>query len=129
MSRRRGGCVVVTGGSSGIGRLTAHLLATEGVPVVVAARSTTSLDEVVDECAARSGVGRTGTAMAVTTDVRDPEAVEHLAEVAEVRFGRIDMWVNGAAVMAYGTSDSVPPDIEQAVIETNLMGTIHGCRW
>jgi NAD(P)-dependent dehydrogenase (short-subunit alcohol dehydrogenase family) len=38
------------------------------------------------------------------------------------------MWVNGAAVMAYGTTDCVPTEIERAVIETNLMGTIDGCR-
>jgi NAD(P)-dependent dehydrogenase (short-subunit alcohol dehydrogenase family) len=93
------------------------------VPVVAAARSTTSLDEVVEECAARSGP-----AVAVTTDVRDPQAVQHLAEVAEDRYGRIDMWVNDAAVMAYGTTDRVPTEIERAVIETNLMGTVYGCR-
>lgn len=115
--------VVVTGASSGIGRLTAHALSERGHAVALAARSTDSLDCVVEECRQR---GRD--AVAIPTDVRDRSAVERLAETARERLGGVDAWVNNAAVMAYGTLDRIPAEIQQAVVETNLGGTVNGCR-
>jgi len=115
--------VVITGASSGIGRAAAHLFAAEGSRLVLAARAGGPLNDVVAECE------RGGTrAAAVPTDVRDEDAVERLAQAAVDRFGRLDVWVNGAGVMAYGHFDEVPTDVFRAVIETNLLGQVHGAR-
>jgi NAD(P)-dependent dehydrogenase (short-subunit alcohol dehydrogenase family) len=51
--------------------------------------------------------------------------VRALAQRAEA-FGRIDVWVNAAAVIAYGEFEKTPTDVYRRVIETNLFGQIHG---
>jgi NAD(P)-dependent dehydrogenase (short-subunit alcohol dehydrogenase family) len=61
-------------------------------------------------------------------DVADESAVEGLAALAVERFGRIDVWVNNAGVIAYGEFLEIPPDVFRQVIETNLMGQVHGAR-
>src|SRR4051794_22475759 len=83
-----GATVVVTGASSGIGRATALAFARCGARIVVAARRTDLLDEVVRDC---ERIG--GEAMAVTTDVTDSDAVLALAAAAGATFGGIDVWI------------------------------------
>jgi NAD(P)-dependent dehydrogenase (short-subunit alcohol dehydrogenase family) len=115
--------VVITGASSGIGRAAARRFAAEGSRLVLAARAEPPLRDIAAECE-RIGA----TAVAVPTDVRDEEAVEALARHAVERFGRLDVWVNCAGVMAYGRFEDVPSDVFRAVIETNLFGQVHGAR-
>src|SRR5918998_4315424 len=105
-----GSVVVVTGASSGIGRATARLCAEHGALVVLAARSEDSLREVASECEA---VG--GQALVVPTDVTDEEAVRELARRSVEVFGRIDVWVNNAGVMVYGTFEEVPTEVYRRV--------------
>lgn len=118
-----GAVAVLTGASSGIDRATALALAERGARVVVAGRSGDDLDDVVEAC---RRVG--GEALAVPTDVSREEDVQHLADRTVERFGGFDVWVNGAAVMAYGEFWDIPPQTYRQVIETNLFGTIHGAR-
>jgi NAD(P)-dependent dehydrogenase (short-subunit alcohol dehydrogenase family) len=54
--------------------------------------------------------------------------VEAFAQEAEDRFGRIDVWVNNAGVIAYGEFAEIPSEVFRQVIETNLMGQVHGAR-
>ena len=114
---------VVTGASSGIGRATALALAGRGADVVLAARSEQSLGDVVAECT-RAGAR----AIAVPTDVTDEPAVDALAARAVDTFGRIDVWINSAAVIAFGEFEKTPAEVYRQVIETNLFGQIHGAR-
>jgi NAD(P)-dependent dehydrogenase (short-subunit alcohol dehydrogenase family) len=115
--------IVLTGASSGIGRAAVLKFAGQGHQVVLAARRAEVLDEVRRACEDEGG-----TALAVPTDVRDETAVQELAEAALARFGRIDVWVNNAAVTLFARFDEAPSDLYRQVIETNLHGTIHGCR-
>jgi NAD(P)-dependent dehydrogenase (short-subunit alcohol dehydrogenase family) len=115
-----GSVVVITGASSGIGRAAAHGFAQEGAQLVLAARARSPLDDVAQECG--------GDPLVVPTDVRDEAAVQGLAARAVERFGRIDVWVNGAGVMAYGRFEDIPADVFRQVIETNLFGQVHGAR-
>lgn len=115
--------VVITGASSGIGRAAALAFAACGTSVALAARSEESLREVADECEAAGG-----RALVVPTDVTDEEAVRELARRTAEGFGRIDVWVNNAAVMIYGRLKDTPSDAYRRVIETDLFGQIHGAR-
>jgi NAD(P)-dependent dehydrogenase (short-subunit alcohol dehydrogenase family) len=115
--------VVITGASSGIGRETARVYAEKGGRVVLASRSRPALETVAQECRALGAE-----ALVVPTDVADEEAVLALAASAVRRFGRIDVWVGNAGVFSYGTFEELPADVFRQVVETNLMGQVHGAR-
>jgi NAD(P)-dependent dehydrogenase (short-subunit alcohol dehydrogenase family) len=115
--------VVVTGASSGIGRATAEAFAHRGATVVLAARRETALHEVARRCEEAGG-----RALVVRTDVTQEEAVKDLARRAIEQFGRIDVWVNNAAVSLFARFEEAPPQVYRRVIDTNLFGYIHGAR-
>ncbi len=90
--------VVLTGASSGVGRETALRLASRGATVIVAARNVEALDSLGQEVE-RLG----GTPVVVPTDVSQWQQVQALAQRALDGHGRIDTWINCAAVALYGT--------------------------
>src|SRR3712207_598777 len=118
-----GRVVVITGASRGIGRATARLFAEGGASVVLAARSEGALLEAAAECEALGG-----RALAVPTDVADWEAVERLARRTVEHFGRVDVWVNNAVLVAVGRLEEVPPEANRRVVEANLLGYLHGAQ-
>jgi NADP-dependent 3-hydroxy acid dehydrogenase YdfG len=126
MKRRelKGAVVVLTGASSGIGRAAALLFATRGARLVLAAREPDALEEVTVECRDTFGAQ----AVAVVTDVRDEASVDALAQIALERFGRIDVWVNDAAVYMMGTIEDCPTQAVKELFDTNVMGTFYGTR-
>ncbi|EJL68552.1 SDR family oxidoreductase [Chryseobacterium populi] len=117
----RGQTVVITGGSSGVGRATAEAFALEGCNIIVAARGKDGLDETVSLCRDLGVV-----AIGVPTDVSVAEQVDHLAKTALQFNGRIDIWVNNAGVMASGKFEEIPMELNEQVIKTNLFGYMHG---
>jgi short-subunit dehydrogenase/CBS domain-containing protein len=115
--------VVITGASSGIGLATALAFAQRGDRLVLAARDETSLDEAAARCRAEGGE-----AISLPTDVGHEPMVEELARTALDAFGRIDVWINNAAVTAFGPFERIPADIFRQVIETDLIGAANGAR-
>ncbi len=115
--------MVITGASSGIGRATALAAAQRGATVVLAARGLPALESLAAEI---EGAG--GRALAVPTDVAQAAQVEALAQRAVDVYGRIDTWVNGAAVSSYGRFEQVSPAEMSRVLEINFFGQVHGCR-
>lgn len=116
-----GKTVVITGGSSGVGRATAEAFALEGCNVVIAARGKEALDETVSLCRDLGAIS-----LGVVTDVSVAEDVQKLAEEALQFNGRIDIWVNNAGVMSSGKFEEIPMEINEQVIKTNLFGYMHG---
>lgn len=115
--------VVVTGASSGIGRATALAFAEQGARLVVAGRREQPLRRLAEECVARGGE-----ALAVPADVTDADAVVRLAAQAAGRWGRLDVWVNNAAVNAFAHFGDEPVDVPRRVLEVNALGQLHGAR-
>ncbi len=113
--------IVITGASSGAGRVIALELAKYGGPLVLAGRNTAVLEEVAAECK-ESGAE----VLIVATDVTDSAAMVHLAEKANEWKQRIDVWINNAGVLAAGDFDKIPMDVNARVINTNLLGYMNG---
>ena len=114
---------IITGASSGIGRATAHRFAERGAKLVIAARRMRPLEVAVHECAKLGGQ-----ATAVQVDVTDPDSVANLARRAVENYGRVDIWVNNAAVALFARVDEGPLEVHRRVIETNLLGYLYGSR-
>ena len=115
--------VVVVGASSGVGRETARQLGHRGATVVLSARNREALEAAADEVR-RLG----GTAIVHTADVSEWEQVEALRDRAVEEFGRIDTWVNSAAVSTYGTVRELTADEIARVVDVTLMGQIYGMK-
>lgn len=115
--------VVVTGASQGIGRETSLELAERGASVVVAARNEDALRTLADEI---EGMG--GQAEVVVADVGEFDQVQRIGERAIERFGRVDTWINNAAISAYATVEQLEPEEMDRLVRVNLLGIMYGCR-
>ena len=109
---------VVTGAGSGIGKATALAFLRDGWRVVFVGRR----KELLDEAAGASGAG--DRALAVSTDVGDPDSVRALFEAVRSKFGRVDVLFNNAGQNAPGVSfEDLPYERWKAVVDTNLNGS------
>jgi NAD(P)-dependent dehydrogenase (short-subunit alcohol dehydrogenase family) len=120
-----GKVAVVTGGASGIGLALAQRFAREGMRVVVADVERAALDEAT--AALADEVGGDNVA-GVATDVRDPAAVDALADSTFERFGTVHVLCNNAGVGVGGLAWTVPADRWRWIVEVNLLGVANGIR-
>ncbi len=119
-----GRVALVTGGGSGIGYGIASRLASLGASVAVFSRTA----ERVGAAAERLGREHGGRALAVTGDVRDPEAVRGAVSRVHEELGGLDILVNNAAGNFYAPSAELSPNGWRAVVEIDLFGTFHACQ-
>jgi NAD(P)-dependent dehydrogenase (short-subunit alcohol dehydrogenase family) len=108
---------IVTGAGSGIGRAVALGLLGHGYSVVLAGRRA----ELLNQAAQESNAG--GRALAVPTDVADPDAVRSLFEKTRETFGRLDLLFNNAGTTAAGVPiDRLTVEQWRRVVDVNLTG-------
>ncbi|RZL85760.1 MAG: SDR family oxidoreductase [Variovorax sp.] len=109
---------LVTGPGSGIGRAVALGLLNDGWTVVLAGRRAEPLQALVAEAEPRGQA-----ALAVPTDVTDPDSVQALFDTIERSFGRLDLLFNNAGVNAPAVPmDELPLDKWFSVLNTNVTG-------
>jgi len=113
--------MVITGASSGIGLVTAKQAAAQGAAVVLVARNQRDLQKAVEQIR-----DRRGRAIHVVADVADRGEVEHVADVALKEFGRIDSWVNNAAVSMYGRITQLRVEDMRRQMDVNYWGQVYG---
>ncbi len=114
----RGRVALVTGGGTGLGREVAHGFAALGADLVLAGRRPEPLAQVAAECRAL------GTrALAVPTNIREPDQVDALARAAESAFGRVDFLINNAGGQFPALPSQISDNGWRAVVDLNLNGT------
>ncbi|WP_101254026.1 SDR family oxidoreductase [Streptomyces barkulensis] len=116
--------VLVTGAARGIGHETALAFARAGARVVAVDIRGEEVARTA-ELARRAGAQE---AWAETVDVSDGAAMEELARRTAAEHGVVDVLVNNAGIAAAGPFLEHTADDWEAVLGSNLWGTIHGCR-
>ncbi len=118
--------VVITGSTRGIGLGLARGLLDEGCSVVVSGRDVQRCEQVRAELAEEHGESRV---LGVACDVRQCDAVQRLWDESVARYGSVDIWINNAGIshpQVEAWAQTV--DRTQAIIDTNILGTIYGAR-
>ncbi|MBA3251759.1 MAG: SDR family NAD(P)-dependent oxidoreductase [Geodermatophilaceae bacterium] len=116
--------VLVTGGSSGIGRAAALRFAARGDRLALVSRSAAALAQAAEDCRRAGAVE----VLTLTADVASQREVEAAVDAAIEAFGALDVCVHGAAVAAYGRLDDVPAEVYDRVLDVNIKGTVHVAR-
>lgn len=123
MPRLAGKVALITGAGTGIGRETAILFAREGARVAIA-----EIDKASgEETAHLAGNG----AIAIATDVTDPDSVERAIRTAVGQFGALHILHNNAGGSTAADNTAVEAPLEEfwRAIKLDLYGTFLGCRF
>ncbi len=113
--------VVITGASAGVGRAIARAFARRGAHIGLLARGHEGL-----EAARREVEQLGGKAIAIPTDVADPDQVESAASQVEETFGPIDVWVNDAMESVFAPFKEIEPAVYKRVTEVAYLGFVYG---
>jgi len=123
MARLTGKVALITGSSSGLGRVAAELFAAEGAQVVVA--DVVDGDDVVSAIDAAGGE-----ATFVSCDVTDEDSVANAVAHAVETFGGLHVLYNNAGVMLGDDDDpeTTPLSVYERTMDINVKGVLLGCR-
>lgn len=119
----KGKVVVITGGSSGIGRALAREFGKHGCSVLITGRQASALDEATSELLAE-GIDAAG----FVGDVSREEDNEKMATEAMNRFGRIDILINNAGISMRARFDEVDLQVVKKVMDINFYGALYATR-
>ena len=121
MQRVEGKVCIITGAASGIGREDALLLAREGAKVVL----TDLNEEAGRQAAAEIGAN----ALFIRHDIASESDWQHVVKTTVEHFGRLDVLVNNAAILALGSIEDTTLELWQKVQKINGDGYFLGCKY
>ncbi len=128
MSYFAGVKVLITGGSSGIGRAAAIQLAGQGAHVAVAARGQEALDETVAACRDAAGGDGARRFAAIAFDVTDRDAVRAGVAEAIEALGGLDLLICNSGYAQLGYIHELPDEVFDDLIQVNYMGHVNVVR-
>lgn len=113
-----GNTILITGGTSGIGRALAAAFHERGNQVIIAGRRQALLDEIT---AAHPGM------RGLPLDVQDPEAINTFAAQVRRSFPRLNVLINNAGISRLEdlTDDHIDVSVTRSIIQTNVMSVLH----
>ncbi len=117
----KGKVVVVTGASAGLGRAIVREFAKQGANLGLLARGKDGL-----EGAKREVEDMGGKALAIPTDVSQPDQVEAAADQIERELGPIDIWINNAMISVFGPFKKLEMKDFKQVTEVTYLGQVYG---
>jgi NAD(P)-dependent dehydrogenase (short-subunit alcohol dehydrogenase family) len=125
----RGKIIIITGASRGIGQALAIALAHQGANLVLAARNLAALEAVTNQIE-RVGIDepqtKLGKAIAVPTDVTQPQDCQRLVETAIQTFGQIDILVNNAGLSMVTDFEAITDlSIFAQTMQVNYFGAVY----
>ncbi|WP_374980018.1 glucose 1-dehydrogenase [Pseudomonas solani] len=121
MKRVEGKVCIVTGAASGAGREDALLLASEGAKVVI----TDLNEEAGRQVAAEIG----GDALFIRQDIASEADWQNVIKLTLEKFGRLDVLVNNAAILAVGSVEDTSLELWQKIQRINSDGYFLGCKY
>jgi len=111
--------IVITGGTTGIGKATAQLLASLGGHIFIFGRDKDDFDQAIDSINAQAQ----GKVYGITADITLKEDIELIWKEIDNTLGGIDILINNAALPANGIIDEEYENIKY-ILETNVLGYI-----
>ena len=121
MKNIKGKIVAITGASSGMGKAIAMELAKNGAKVVLGARRTAQLQQIVEEINSEGGK-----ATFAQIDVRNKADLIRLVNTAVEQYGKLDVIVNNAGVSQLSRLDELDIEGWEEMIDINLKGVLYG---
>ena len=115
--------IVITGGSSGLGKALAERFAGMGASLALVARDRAKLDKVRGELASLCRPGRS--VRTFPCDVSDHGAAVKTIDAIAAAMGAPDMLVNSAGILKEGYFETLPPDTFRQVMDINYFGTLY----
>ncbi|MCY0970096.1 SDR family oxidoreductase [Chryseobacterium wangxinyae] len=121
MQNIKGKVVAITGASSGMGKAIAIKLAKNGAKVVLGARRTEQLQQIVEEIKSQGC-----DAACTQIDVKNKSDLVRLVNTAVEQYGKLDVIVNNAGVSQLSRIDELDVDGWEQMIDINLKGVLYG---
>jgi dehydrogenase/reductase SDR family protein 7B len=116
--------VVITGGSSGIGKALATEFGSKGSKILITGRNVQELDNAVNELKQR-GISVSG----FQADVSIEDDNKRMAEAAINAFGRIDILINNAGISMRALFDEVDMAVVKKVMDINFYGVLYATKY
>lgn len=116
--------IIITGGSSGIGKALAAKLGSEGAKLVITGRKRDQLESTTDELRS-SGI----TVTSVVADASVESDCERVVETTIKAYGRVDVLINNAGISMRAMFEDLQVDVFRKVMEVNFYGLIYTTKY
>ncbi|XP_028411815.1 uncharacterized protein LOC114534552 [Dendronephthya gigantea] len=110
-SKLQGKVALITGGSSGIGAVTAIHFSSLGCKIAITARSLRGLEKTAQEC---------NDVLTIEADVNNDADVKRMVDSTIQHFGRLDILINSAGILSRGTIETTSLEDYDKVMNTNM---------